>query len=73
MENNNTIFLQHLLQLIQEEADQISTMSSASDSFEAGKAFGFHQIMGYVLECSRIFEIPLRELGIVDFDPDKLL
>lgn len=73
MENKNTLFLQHLLQLIQQEADEISSMSSAPDSFEAGKAFGFYQIMEYILECSRVFGIPLSELGISDFDPDKLL
>lgn len=72
-ESKNTHFLQHLLQLIQEEANKINAMSESPNSFEAGKALGFHQIMGYVLECSKVFGIPLSDLGISDFNPDKLL
>jgi hypothetical protein len=72
-EGKKELFLQHLLQLIKERANELSPMSNALNDFEAGQAIAYHEVMDYVLECSRIFDLPLSELGIYDFNPDKLL
>lgn len=74
-DNNSTIknFLTHLVILIKDNMEKQSPMSMAPNSFEEGKSLAYHEVADLVLECSRIFDFPLTELGINDFNPDGLI
>jgi hypothetical protein len=66
-------FLRHLITLIRDKVHQQIPMSKAANDFESGKSLAYHEIADVVLECSRIFNVPLRSLGVSDLDPDMLL
>jgi hypothetical protein len=74
--NNNLAeqrFLQHLIILIKENLGTQVPMSKTSNDFDAGKSLAYHEVADLVMECSRLFNVPLANLGIADFDPDVLL
>lgn len=66
-------FLRHLLLLIRDQTNTLPPMSRTPSKFEEGKALAYHEVTDFVLECSRIFEVSLAELGVQDLDPDRLL
>lgn len=66
-------FIQHFITVLKERIDELSPMSKAPNEFEAGKSLAYHEIADLVIECSRVFNINLNDVGINDFDPDKLL
>ena len=71
--NKEREFLVHLITLIREGMSRTNPASSASSESEAGRALAYHEVGDYVVECSRVFEVPLSSLGIDGFDPEKVL
>ncbi|WEK34569.1 MAG: hypothetical protein P0Y53_18945 [Candidatus Pseudobacter hemicellulosilyticus] len=66
-------FFRHFIKLIEEGIRKQTPMSKAPSDFESGKALAYHEIADMIVECSRIFNIPLNTLGIEDINPDILL
>jgi hypothetical protein len=66
-------FLGHLIMVIKEKMEDLPPMSKAKNEFEAGRSLAYHEVADIIVECSRLFNVSLKDLGITDFNPDKLL
>jgi len=73
MENVERRFIQHFVAVLKEQMEGLSPMSEAPNEFEAGKSLAYHEVADLVVECSRVFNVNLNDIGIEDFNPDKLL
>lgn len=71
--NTEQSFIHHFITVINERMEQLHPMSKSPNDFEAGKSLAYYEIADLVVECSRIFNYPLADIDITDFDPDKLL
>lgn len=66
-------FLRHLLTLIDTEVNELDPLSKNKSDFESGRTIAYYEVADFIVECSRLFEVPLEDLGLVGFNPDKLL
>lgn len=71
--DKSRVFLEHLLLLLKSRIDELPAMSNTSNQFDSGISFAYHEVACYVKECSEIFGIKLDDLGVLDFNPDKML
>lgn len=71
--NSEQLFLRHFIGLIKERMAELPPMSKASTEFEAGVSLAYHEVSGFILECSQLFNIPLKSIDGEGIDPDMLL
>ncbi|SFF33252.1 hypothetical protein [Spirosoma endophyticum] len=67
------LFLGHLIQLIQENMRATTSASKAKTDFDAGKSLAYYEVADLIIECSNVFNVPLSDLGITNFEADRLL
>ncbi|TDW97163.1 hypothetical protein [Dinghuibacter silviterrae] len=72
-DNVEYLFLSHLVTLIKERIDELGTTSQAKDLYESGQRIAYYEVGGFVMECCNVFNISLADIGISDFDPEKLI
>ena len=68
------LYLRDLGYLIRELAvDSKMTMLEKQSDFTAGYVAGFHRVVSLMQQQAEAFNIPLKDLGLDDFDPDSEL
>lgn len=72
-EDNFKLFLGNYITLIKEQLDNIVSSEKPMSQFERGRKFAYYEAADLILECSRIFNIPLSDFGIENFDPDNYI
>lgn len=77
MNSNNDdslkLFLNHYVTLIKEQLDSIVSSEKPVSEFESGRKLAYYEVADLILECSRLFNVPLSGLGIENFDPNNYI
>ncbi len=69
-ERKMAIILEQVLQAAVENGREAARKS---DAFSQGSTFAYYDLLTIALENAEVLELDPREIGMLDFDPDKEL
>lgn len=72
---NYKFFLQDLVSILKEKLKESKQreISNPSDEFEKGMVMGFYESIDLIKAQANIFEIPMNEIGLDDYNLEEYL
>ncbi len=68
--NKYLAILEQVIQTAREEG--LKAAESGAD-YDAGKAMACYDIISTAIDMAEVMDIPLKDIGLADFDPDTAL
>lgn len=59
--------------LIQAAKDKGALVSVESDDYHIGETMSWYRILSIVIDEAEVYDVPLSELGLANYNPDDLL
>ena len=64
-------YLRDLIDILKEEVEETMRIKQKS-KFDKDKIFIFYEIFDLIIQQAIAFQIPLKEIGLHDFDPESI-
>ena len=67
LKSKEELFIGHFIDVFKEHLDEIHPLAQSPNDFESGKSMAYYEIGSLIIECSKIFKVPLE-----DFNQDEI-